>query len=287
MIVNPTRPCQRFRLGPPERRTTTETTERKDPARAGASADRSDGAPGAVARACSLLEALAQFRRPSTALKLARVTGQNRTSVHRTLRALSAVGFVKQSGSQYQLAESVYRLGATFLESHPFRRVALPYAVEAARRLVTDRPWIVSLTIPIGREIFVIDRLCGSNAPLEVIQDIGSRFDFSQSAAGIATLAFLDPDGAIDKIGQEQYEQLLPTLEAVRAGDGVANIEAAEQPGLYGIARCVRDPSGQPIGAIAVSGFDLDAELQANSLVHRTVARIAVQIELAIGSAAL
>lgn len=259
------------------------TGEVEDPDIAEA-ADRGDGAGGSLGRACSLLEAMAQMRRPSSALDLARATGQNRTSVHRTLRALSAAGFVERVGTQYQLAGPVYRLGATYLELHPFRRVALPYAVELARRLVSDRPWMVSLTIPVGREIFVIDRLCGSSAPLEVIQEIGSRFAFHESSAGISTLAFLERDDAIDKVGERHFELLAPALEAIRAGDGVANIEAAGRPGLHGIARCVRDPSGTPVGGIAVSGFDLGHELEPDSLVHRSVARIAVQIELAIES---
>lgn len=207
-----------------------------------------------VERALRLLEELIETADPASALQLATQTGLNRTVVHRLVRTMTDFGLLEENRGTYQLGPRAVQLGYTYLDRSAVRRAALGYAVDLCFRFVKERPWVVSLALPVGDEVILVDRIWGPNTPLDSILDVGTRLRFQGSALGRAMLAFWEPAEVTELLGSERAEAVAPLLEKIRGSDGVAISFNEVRPGLFAVACPILDPKGRPVASLCVSG---------------------------------
>ncbi len=229
-----------------------------------------------VSRASELLRILAnEHENEYTALALARITGLDRTVVYRLLRTLADDGLVAEHGGAFSIGPGAATLSLAYIDRNGLRRAALPYAVELHTELM-DTPWIVSLAIPAVDCAILIERLWKPRAPLTTLIDLGTRLSLERSAIGRCFLAS----------GAAQTRELDGALEArldeIRTAGGIEWSQNEVRPGIAAVACTVSTPRGTPIGAICVSGPDLEDELSRESKVAMRLARTAASISAAL-----
>lgn len=227
------------------------------------------GTVQAVERSARVLETLAMEAVPMSALELSRRIGLNRTVTHRLLRTLAQSGLVSEDQGRYVLGDMTAHLGYAYVDALPFRRPALMYGTDLALQVV-DRPWMVSLAVPVRDYVMIVDRIWEPKTPLNTILDIGTRLEFDGSALGRTILAYMDDDAAIAVIGRKRFGAVSSRLATIRDDGGVDVAVDEVQPGVVGVASAVLDPRGRPAGAIAIAGPSSDRELaEGNDVVLR------------------
>jgi DNA-binding IclR family transcriptional regulator len=226
-----------------------------------------------VRRACQLLDALASD--PGTAvsaLDLARTTRLNRTVVHRLLRTLQMDGLVADAGNgRYRLGSATVGLGMRYLDGLGIRRAALPYAI-SLHTSIEGAPWIVSVAVRAGDYAVLVERLWKPEAPLDSLMDLGTHMPLRTSAAGRCLLAY--PSSAYE--GNDDPE-LMERVEQIREAGGVEVSSNELIPGMSAIAAAIV-PRDVAVGALIVSGLDLEPQLARDSDVAERLRRAATAI---------
>lgn len=207
-----------------------------------------------VERALRLLEVLTNATEPASALQLATQSGLNRTVVHRLVRTMTDFGLLEENRGTYQLGPRAVQLGYTYLDRSAVRRAALGYAVDLCFRFVKDRPWVVSLALPVGDEVILVDRIWGPNTPLDSLLDVGTRLRFEGSALGRSMLAYWERADVVELLGQERADGVMALLDKIKANNGVAITFNEVRPGLFAVACPILDPKGRPVASLCISG---------------------------------
>jgi DNA-binding IclR family transcriptional regulator len=140
---------------------------------------------------------------------------------------------------------------------------------------IGEKPWAVTLMIPVGDLVTVVERIWTRGVPLSTVLDIGDTFPIDLAAAGRAVLAYRPPEEARALVGDERYEAVAPVLERVREVDGVALSRGEAMPGVYAIAAAIRSRRGHVAASIAVAGMDLGDQLSDESMLARQLRRSA------------
>lgn len=219
-----------------------------------------DGAQ-AIRRAVNLLRVLSMARETGYGLTdLARLTGLSHPTVHRMLRALMDEGLVEQKAStqRYLLGEQIHFLALS--------RVRQPPLVEAAEvplaRLADQLGDTLFLTQRTGAETICIARRLGAY-PVQVVPlRVGDRRPLGVSSAGLALLAAMPPDEALEILGQNarrlsEYRMTVDgSASLVRDARrlGYALRDRGIVPGTRAISIVLRDPAGRPSAALTVAG---------------------------------
>jgi IclR family transcriptional regulator, acetate operon repressor len=227
-----------------------------------------------VERASSVLDLIFDSRSALSALEISRLSGLERTIVHRLLRTLVSLDFVRKVESgKYDLGPRLLRLGNAYLDRIPVRPLALPYAVDISNS-IGDRPWIVSIAVPVEGYSVIIDRLWSKSAPLDGVLDLGSRVPLASSATGLSILARYDEETAKLLCGPEQFARIQTHLAEIQER-GFLEFNSGFRPGMSSIAASIGGRHGAPAGALSVLGLDLDGELDVNSEIAQRMARAA------------
>ena len=234
-----------------------------------------------VTRAFGLLRVLAGGA-PRTARELAEAANMDRTVTHRLLKTLEHEGMAVQQGASWKLGPGARLLGMAYLERLPFAAVARPYAIDLQRKVVGDHPWVVSLGIPVGDEVVLVDQFWGPNSPLNSIVSIGTRLPLNHTATGYAILSKMSQGEAASLVGAGVLSELSEVLAEVRANGGLAMASDNLQSGVGVIAAAVCDGTGRPVGAINISGVQLNEHLDPHSPVAGHVERTADAISAAL-----
>jgi IclR family pca regulon transcriptional regulator len=196
--------------------------------------------------------------------ELARRLGLTRSTTHRYVATLAALGYLQQDDvtKKYRLGARVLDLGFSVLASLELREVAAPYL----RRLTDTTGHTSNLAIRDDTDVILIDRVRGRPGRyhhLEFSLHTGSRLPSYCSATGKALLAFLprpDLDRVLDRIDLVQRgprtlvskSALLADLQQVRR-TGVAVNDEELDLALRSIAVPVRSRSGEVVAAVNVS----------------------------------
>jgi IclR family acetate operon transcriptional repressor len=228
-----------------------------------------------VTRAFTLLDILKDSSVAMSALEVARASGLDRTVVHRLLRTLAGTGMVVEERGSYRLGPASVLLANRYLDNLLVRRLALPYLLELQGNAVGEKPWPVTLLIPVGPVVTVVERIWTRSVPLDMVLDIGDTFPIDLAAAGRVLLAYREEDQARTLIGDERYEAVAPTLERVREVGGVGLSRGEAIPGINAMAAAIRSRRGHAVGAIAVSGVDLGDQLSDESMLAGQLLRSA------------
>jgi IclR family pca regulon transcriptional regulator len=218
------------------------------------------------------LAILSSFRSGSPLLgvsDLAREVGLSRSTTHRYISTLAALGYLQQDTGtrKYRLGPRVLDLGFSAINSMDLRELAAPHL----QQLSDETGRTVNMAVLDGADIVYIERCRTSQRgqrDIDLNLHIGSRLPAYCTSMGKVLLAGLEPEQQREVLEQVQFtprgpnaltdlEELLAELERVRvAGLAVNNEELAY--GLRSIAAPVRSQSGEVVAAI-------------NLAVHRTI----------------
>jgi IclR family pca regulon transcriptional regulator len=219
------------------------------------------------------LAILASFRpeRPLLGVSdLARELDLSRSTTHRYVATLTALGYLQQDSAsrKYRLGLRVLDLGFSVINSMELRTLAAPHLQQLSDELAHT----VNMAVLDGADIVYVERCRSSRhgqRDIDLNLHVGSRLPAYCTSMGKVLLAFL-PDAERDAVlARVQFSRrgpntlggkkaLLDDLERVREiGVGVNNEELAY--GLRSIAVPVRGASGEVVAAI-------------NLAAHRTMA---------------
>ncbi|WP_272477261.1 IclR family transcriptional regulator [Baekduia alba] len=228
-----------------------------------------------VGRAFDLLDLLKNAPYPMSALEIARESGLDRTIVHRLLRTLAEHGMVVEERGAYGLGPASVLLANRYLDNLLVRRLALPYLLDLQAGAVGERPWTLTLLIPVGDLATVIERIWTQAAPLGMVLDIGDTFPIDLSAAGRAVLAYRPEEDVRALVGDERYEAVATRLERVREVGGVALSHGEAISGVYAMAATIQSRRGHPVAALSVASLELDDQFSDESALAGQLRRAA------------
>ncbi len=213
------------------------------------------------------LAILRTFRpdRPALGISdLARELSLTRSTTHRYVATLAALGYLDQDEStrKYRLGPGVLDLGFSMLGSLGLREIAAPHL----RRLTDSTGHTSNLAIRDDTDVILVDRVRGRPGRyhhLEFSLHAGSRIPSYCTATGKALLAFLPrPEldrvlGCIDFVQRAprtltSKKALLAELDQVRRTGMATNDEELESA-LRSIAAPIRSRSGEVVAAVNVA----------------------------------
>lgn len=233
-------------------------------------ARESTGGVQSLQRAFDLLERLADAGGEASLSELAATSGLPLPTIHRLIRTLVALGYVRQnSNRRYTLGSRLIRLGET--ASRQFGTWARPFLAQ----LVDRAGETANLAVLDGDEVVYVAQV-PSRHSMRMFTEVGRRLLPHGTGVGKAMLAQLPRDRAralLGRTGLPAYtpntitdvDELLASLDRI-AEQGYALDESEQELGV----RCVAVPlRGAPTpAAVSVSGPDsrLTAEAVARIL---------------------
>jgi IclR family pca regulon transcriptional regulator len=233
----------------------------------GQMSDIAPDAPRASAYSQSLergLMILSAFRsgRPMLGIsELGREIGLSRSTTHRYVATLTALGYLDQDGmsKKYRLGPRVLDLGFSAIQSMELRELGAPYL----QKLSDETGYTVNMAIADGTDIVYVERCRSARAgqrEIDLNLHVGARMPAYCTSMGKVLLAWLpdeERDAILDRSNLQQRgpntfttrRALLAELARVReSGFAINNEELAY--GLRSIAAPVRTRAGEPVAAI-------------------------------------
>ncbi|CAO5178968.1 IclR family transcriptional regulator, pca regulon regulatory protein [Frankia sp. AiPs1] len=235
-------------------------------------ADGSDGASDggasiatnqALERGLSVLSALGAQRASLGLVEISRLVGLSKSTCHRYMATLLALGFVEQDADtrRYALGPQALQLGFAALSSLELSKVA----AKPLQALADETGHTANMAVLDGADIVYIERRRPARAALriELNLQVGARLPAYCTSMGKVLLAHRDPTVVRPILDRTDLvrrgpktvtarEQLTTVLAAVAAG-GLAVNDEELAPGLRSIAAPVRDRSGQVVAAVNLS----------------------------------
>jgi IclR family pca regulon transcriptional regulator len=202
--------------------------------------------------------------------EIASELGMSRSTTHRYMITLLALGYLEQGSSRkYRLGLGVTRLGMSALASVTLNE----HARGCLEELREHCPYTNYLGVLDGTEVLLLARIPGlrrARHPLELSHRSGSRLPSYCTAVGKVLLAHVPEEeqrSLLAAMTLEPYgprtitsrRELREELSRVRE-DGLANSHEEMAANLYAIAAPVRDESGEVIAAVNVIASDAAVE---------------------------
>lgn len=215
----------------------------------------------AARQAIAVLRFLASQAGPVPAAAIARDLGLPRSSTYQLLQALAEEALVVHLPEErrYGLGPGAVELGSAYSRQAPLARLARPVLATLVRRVHQS----AHLVVLHGNEVFYVVEQRARGRP-GLVTDVGVRLPAHLTASGRAILAHLPaaqvralyPDAASFTSRTGSGPRSLPELRAVLARarrDGHAVEDGEVTTGFASIADAVRDHTGHPIAAVAVT----------------------------------
>jgi len=212
-----------------------------------------------VARAATLLKAMAARGRPMGLSDLARSIEISKPATFHLLRTLELEGFVvKGSDATYQLDWGLYELGSAVIRSVDLTRVTRIHL----DRLAEETGEAVLLSILDGESVLYLDRGQSSES-FTMVANVGRRSPLHTNASGKVLLAHQDQKFVATVLGKpleantpatvcNPRELEVQLLDARR--DGYATCWQEQELGLCSIAVPIFDYTGRACAAMAIAG---------------------------------
>ena len=211
-----------------------------------------------VVKAFQVLEALSNSDKPRGVTELAAEVAMTKANVHRLVRTLTELGYVRQpeDTSRYEPSLKLWGLGANVVQKLDLTVVAAPI-VRALRNECRES---VQLAVRDGDAIVYVDK-ADSQRPVRATTRIGSRVPMHCISTGKAILAASESAFAAltfplkrstphTRTTRPQLEKQL--AEVRRVGYAVNRGEWRE--GIWGIAAPIRGADWEVTGAIGIWG---------------------------------
>jgi IclR family transcriptional regulator, pca regulon regulatory protein len=226
-----------------------------------ATATNNSGFSQSLERGLAVLCAFTPERPALGVNELARELVLTRSTAHRYVATLAALGFLQQDDEtrKYRLGPRVLDLGFATLGSMGLREIAAPHL-----RKLTDATGLTSnLAIRDDTDVILIDRVQGQPGrqhSLEISLHVGSRIPSYCTSTGKVLLAFL-PRSDLDRIltridliqrGPRTLTNRTALIEELGqvARTGIAVNDEELDRGLRSIAAPVRTRSGEVVAAV-------------------------------------
>ncbi|SDH18480.1 DNA-binding transcriptional regulator, IclR family [Pseudomonas flavescens] len=231
-----------------------------------------DGRVQVIDRAVLLLRTLSSLKQGGSALELARLTGIDRTTIHRLLKTLAHWKLIEPQAGNYRIGPESLIYSTAYLNRLNLRRIALPYAIEL-QRVIDRHQAIVSISMPVGDEVVLIERMWTPSTPLNVIVDLADQFPIERVPSGQAILATYSDPAVLELLGRTRHDEALPILQRIRGQSGFSFGDSVFKAGLTSVAYPVLGKHGQAVGALVVAGLEMADEMTPDSTLASHVRR--------------
>jgi IclR family pca regulon transcriptional regulator len=213
-------------------------------------------------RGLAILECFTPERPVRGIADLADELGMSRSTTHRYVLTLTALGYLVQGARRkYRLGLSVTDLGMSALSSTSLREHARPHLEELSRRA----PYTLALGVLDGPEVLCVDRVRAARRGQHLIDlglDVGSRLSVHSSAMGKLLAAALPAEEQPRLLAELTLERSGPhtitSRSALRAElariseEGLAVGDQELAPELYEIAAPVRSDARDMVAALGM-----------------------------------
>lgn len=212
-------------------------------------------------RAFSLLEALSRKPDGMQLTELAQVTGLHKSTVHRLLASLAALGYVKrpEEGGKYRLSLKLLELSGRLTENIDVLELARPH-LEQLRDFSNET---VHLVVRDGPDIVYIYKAESGGSFYRMFSRIGMRRPMYCTASGKSILATLSDEEVLSVWKQSEIvpftektvvtlDRLQADLQTVRAR-GFAVDDEENEVGVRCVAAVIYDYTGKGAAAFSVS----------------------------------
>ncbi|MEA9984120.1 IclR family transcriptional regulator domain-containing protein [Subtercola sp. RTI3] len=211
----------------------------------------------ALARGLDVIGAFGDSHTSMSLAEIAAATNLARPTTHRLLATLIELGFVRQSGSLFELTPRILDLGYAFVSSQGLWQVARPH-LEALVGRTGESSSMAQLS---GSDIVYTARVAVPKI-IALRVEIGTRFPAQVTSQGKVLLAALAPDALRRTLAEPSSSRVVIAardpadlaceLDEVRArGWALADEELA--PGVRSIAAPVSDSTGTVLAAVNVT----------------------------------
>jgi IclR family pca regulon transcriptional regulator len=245
-------------------------------------------------RGLSVLSAFRSGRPLLGVSELGRDVGLSRSTTHRYVATLAALGYLQQDPAtkKYRLGPRVLDLGFSAINSMELREIAAPHL----RELSDETGFTVNMAILDNLDIVYVDRCRSAQAgqrEIDLNLHVGARLPAYCTSLGKVLLAHLAPEERDERLGRIEFTQRGPNtltsrealaseLERVRKqGYAVNNEELAY--GLRSIAAPVLTHDGAAAAAINLAVHSsmvssADMGVRWSSVLMRTAADISARL---------
>ena len=194
--------------------------------------------------------------------ELAEMLGMSRSTTHRYVITLVALGYLHQGARRkYRLALRVTDLGMSAMNATGLREHARPYIEELSRRSA----YTVAVAVLDGTEILYVDRIRGRRGrrALELGLQAGSRLPVQCTAMGKLLIAYLPARERRELLSElklggsgpraiSSKRALREELEAIPE-EGLATSGEEFAPGLIAIAAPIRAEAREVVAAVGMA----------------------------------
>ena len=236
-----------------------------------------------IARANSVLDALATNPCGISLAELCEQTGLAKSTLHRILATLVHFGFVRQApvSRHYSLGFKLLELGNILLRQLDIRKEANPFLIALSNAIGET----VHLVIRDGPSAIYIDKVdSGVQGGLQMVSRIGMAIPLHCSAVGKVFLSHMDEEEVLGLLGERQLaprtEKTIPDITLLLAHlrevgkTGFAVDDEENEAGIRCVAAPIKDNTGEVVAAMSVSGASARITLEkiANELAAQVVA---------------
>jgi DNA-binding IclR family transcriptional regulator len=230
--------------------------------------------------------ALVARHAPMSVQQISDELGLERTVIHRIVRTLESEMLLERQGNRVRLGPRHLQFANSYVGQQGLRQACLPYQVEFLYRTFANEPWALALMIRVGATATLVSHLVSPTAPLQSLLAVGSVIRVEETAAGRSMLAYEPEEEVVRILGAERARDLRQRLSTIRENGGIDFVRPSERvngpPDLSALAVCIRRRSGNPVGALTLSGAQLDQYLSAESTPAMHLRSIAQQVGQAI-----
>jgi DNA-binding IclR family transcriptional regulator len=207
-----------------------------------------------------ILDCFSVLDRELSVTEIARRTGMPKSTAHRIIDSLRAVGFLEQDSNRdhYRLGLKLFELGSTVLANMALHREARPF-VDSLMKLSGEG---VHLCVFDGTQMVTVERAAQATSAHNTLTTMEASSSYS-TGVGKATLAF-QGEAVIEKVirlGLKPFTrntiidpQKLREELALTRRRGYAFDDCEHEPQVRCVAAPIRDVAGRVFAAISVTG---------------------------------
>ena len=200
-------------------------------------------------RVLIVLEHLAEYQ-PIGVAALARLLDEDKSAVQRALVTLAAAGWIRPTGDEITRWELTTR--ALVVASNAQQRLDLARMARATLEALQQQTGETTLlAVPDAGRIVVVD-VVESREMVRTAPHVGMVIPTDESAAGQAILAAMADDDRNTFLGAIPIKAVRAELTTARERGWSLNVR---QPGATSVGAAIRDATGRPLGAIAISAI--------------------------------
>ena len=223
--------------------------------------NRESNAVQSLQRAFTLLELLAEYPKGAPLSVLTERAGFNKSTTHRILANLIAMGYVAQDelSRHYRLTIRMFEVGSSVVYGMDIVSIAKPYLFDLCHTLGE----VVNLAVPDGNDVlYVYMEESGRNA-VRVDSHVGARNPMYCTACGKAMMAVHSDSEIAEMWRSSRIRQYTPTtitsfsklmqeIDEIRAV-GYALDNQEYESGIWCLAISIVDYSGNVRGSVSAS----------------------------------